>query len=215
MVEQEWSVGDHASWSDAHESIATILLSIQRQQRCGAVVELDPAVLQEMLQSLTRPVRWSFYDLNFGVDPGGARKDAHFIRGTLDEIKRDLAAEFVGDVGPYLLCWYGARLRLRVFQGEHLVSSIDLHPYVTVHVPGRAPITFAGEGEPIGYNRDDDDWEVFSGPGVSVTVDWDRVHVCSLKGAVVRDDPLCRVRVLPCHGWSHHNVEYGETDFES
>ncbi|WP_156325725.1 hypothetical protein [Nonomuraea sp. SBT364] len=33
----------------------------------------------------------SFYDLAFGVSPGGARKDAHCIRGSIDEINADLA----------------------------------------------------------------------------------------------------------------------------
>ncbi|BCJ76317.1 hypothetical protein CS0771_58610 [Catellatospora sp. IY07-71] len=37
--------------------------------------------------------RKSYYDLAFGVAAGGSHKDAHYIRGTLDEIKADLAVD--------------------------------------------------------------------------------------------------------------------------
>ncbi|MEU5029930.1 hypothetical protein [Streptomyces milbemycinicus] len=94
----------------------------------------------------------SFYDLAFGVDPGGARKDAHFISATLDEVKRELASELSQGINLYLLCWYGAHLTLDVYQQGELTESIDLHPFITISVEGHPDITFTGPGEPVGYD---------------------------------------------------------------
>ncbi len=99
----------------------------------------------------------SFYDLAFGVDPGGARKDAHFIRATLNEVKDDLASELAEEINLYLPCSYGARLSLDVYQQGERTESIDLHPFVTLSIEGCPDITFAGPGEPLGYDFAADD----------------------------------------------------------
>ncbi|UKY54929.1 hypothetical protein [Streptomyces inhibens] len=101
----------------------------------------------------------SFYDLTFGVAPGGARKDAHFISATLDEVKEDLASELAEEINLYLMCWYGARLSLDVYQQGELAESIDLHPFITISIQGYPDITFAGPGEPIGYDFEADEGE--------------------------------------------------------
>lgn len=128
----------------------------------------------------------SFYDLEFSVDPGGARKDAHYIRGTLDEIKSDLAEELDEQTNLYLLCWYGARLELRVFERGELVHKADLHPAITIEIGGYPTITFAGSMKPIGHTfkgEEDDDESLtsrmFAGSleDVKVTVDWSKVDV--------------------------------------
>jgi hypothetical protein len=153
----------------------------------------------------------SFYDLAFGVDPGGSRKDAHVISATLDEVKHDLASELAEGINLYLLCWYGAHLTLDVYQQGELTESIDLHPFITISVEGYPDITFAGPGEPVGYDfrgdGGDDDFDeeddedendeddlaerLFAddlGDTVKVSVAWDRIQVPPLTGEVVGPD---------------------------
>ncbi|WP_171168556.1 hypothetical protein [Streptomyces sp. I05A-00742] len=139
----------------------------------------------------------SCYELEFRVAPGGSRKDTHYVRGTLDEIKADLADELAEAINLYLLCWYGADLTLHVYQHDELARSIDLHPFLTIAVDGYPEITFTGPGEPAGYDfaadEDVDDpsatlsGRMFCdelGDGVSCAVDWDRAGVPPLAGDV-------------------------------
>ncbi|OEU94383.1 hypothetical protein [Streptomyces oceani] len=148
--------------------------------------------------------RKSFYDLAFGVDPGGARKDTHYVRGSLDEIKADLDAELTEGEGInlYLLCWYGARLALDVYQHGERSRSIDLHPFVTISVEGYPDITFTGPEEPVGYDFSTEEESsvaegslsdrMFGGLGdsFSVAVAWDRIDVPPLVGEVAGPDDL-------------------------
>ncbi|MDX3232132.1 hypothetical protein [Streptomyces sp. ME19-01-6] len=140
----------------------------------------------------------SFYDLVFGVSPGAARKDAHYISGSLDEVKADLANELSASLNVYLLCWYNpaAELALHVYQQGTRTHSIDLHPFVTVSVDGYPDITFLDSGEPTGYAVGADDPAkvsevladgMFSGEldkALKVTVDWDAIEVPALTGEV-------------------------------
>ncbi|MFE0378273.1 hypothetical protein ACFW1M_22415 [Streptomyces inhibens] len=178
----------------------------------------------------------SFYDLAFGVDPGGARKDAHFISATLDEVKEDLASELAEEINLYLMCWYGARLSLDVYQQGELAESIDLHPFITISIQGYPDITFAGPGEPIGYDfeadegEEDDDVEaddeeeeneaeslserMFAGElgdTVTVSVDWARTHVPPLTGEVVGPDDTVQ---LALRSGYRPLASYGFSDFE-
>ncbi|BCJ71663.1 hypothetical protein CS0771_12070 [Catellatospora sp. IY07-71] len=149
--------------------------------------------------------RKSFYDLHFGVLPGGARKDAHYIRGTLGEIRADLDTELAQGLNLYLLCWYGATLSLDVYQHGIRTESIDLHPYVTIAVEGYPDITFAGPGQPLGHDFTADD-ETDEGSlserfligdledVTTVTVDWARITVPALLGEVARPDGFVTVR---------------------
>jgi len=161
----------------------------------------------------------SFYELAFGVDPGGARKCTHYVRGSLDEIKTDLDAELAEEINLYLLCWYGARLSLRAYQRGELDRSIDLHPFVTVSVDGCPDITFAGPGQPIGYDFSAD--EEFDneedhlsrrmaygelGDTVGVTVAWDRISVPPLADDVLTADVFDVT--------DHHLCAYGHSDCE-
>ncbi|GIG00464.1 hypothetical protein Cci01nite_55570 [Catellatospora citrea] len=139
--------------------------------------------------------RKSFYDLRFGVAAGGAHKDTHYIRGSLDEVKADLAAELAEGMSHYLLCWYGADLALDVYQHGCLTRSIDLHPFLAIEVEGYPRITFAGPGRPLGHDfssdeeRGADDGSLsdlfFMGAleqATTVTVDWDRIDAPALRG---------------------------------
>jgi hypothetical protein len=139
----------------------------------------------------------SFYDLAFGVSAGAARKDAHYIRGSLDEIKSDLTDELSDSINVYLLCWHSsAELALHVYQQGERVHSIDLHPLITVSVDGYQAITFLDSGEPTGYDVGTDDPDkvrvaledgMFSGElddAIKVTVDWDAIEVPGLIGEV-------------------------------
>ncbi|MCP9959372.1 hypothetical protein [Streptomyces sudanensis] len=166
----------------------------------------------------------SFYDLAFGVDPGGARKDTHYVRGSLEEVRHDLAAELAEEINLYLLCWYGARLTLDVYQQGKRTDSIDLHPFLTISVAGHPDITFTGPGEPVGYDFEaDEDAEdetttlshrMFAGElgdAVEVTVDWDRIEVPPLIGEVAREGD--RVALHPLPGRFGHTAEYGCQDF--
>ncbi|MES4901081.1 MULTISPECIES: hypothetical protein [unclassified Streptomyces] len=141
----------------------------------------------------------SFYDLAFGVDPGGARRDAHIVSATLDEVKHGLASELAEGINLYLLCRYGARLTLDVYQQGELAESIDLHPFITISVEGYPDITFTGPGEPVGYDFDEDEEDEEGGlsgrmfaddldDSVKVSVDWDRVPAPSLIGEVAGPD---------------------------
>ncbi|MDW6060590.1 hypothetical protein SAZ11_24500 [Streptomyces sp. FXJ1.4098] len=102
----------------------------------------------------------SFYDLAFGVDPGGARRDAHFVTASLDEVKRELASDLAQGINLYLLCRYGARLTLDVYQQGELTESIDLHPFITISVEGYPDVTFTGPGEPVGYDFRGDEGDI-------------------------------------------------------
>ncbi|MFF3954582.1 hypothetical protein ACFYY1_15380 [Streptomyces sp. NPDC001890] len=152
----------------------------------------------------------SFYDLAFEVSPGAARKDVHYIRGSLDEIRDDLAAELSESSNVYLLCWYGsAELALHVYQQGERVHSIDLRPLVTVSVVGYRPITFLGSGEPTGYDAGADDAGkvrqaleegMFSGDldgTIEVAVDWDSIEVPGLVGEVATDDDYVKLAEGP------------------
>lgn len=145
----------------------------------------------------------SFYDLAFGVDPGGARKDCHYVRGTLDEIKRDLANALEDQLNLYLLCWYGAALDLRVFENGELTRAFDLHSLITIDIDGYPTITFDGQGEPVGYDfqdEDDDDGDSLTArmfgnelTSVTVTLDWSRIDVPPLRGKVVQNGDFVNI----------------------
>ncbi|MER5619238.1 hypothetical protein [Streptomyces sp. NPDC002215] len=167
----------------------------------------------------------SFYDLVFGVDPGGARKDAHYVRGSLEEVQHDLAVELAQEINLYLLCWYGARLTLDVYQQGKQTDSIDLHPFLTISIAGYPDITFTGPGESVGYDFEADEeaedetttlsYRMFAGElgdAVNVTVDWDRIEVPSLRGEMVREGDVVALHPLPGH--FEHTAEYGYQDFE-
>jgi hypothetical protein len=162
----------------------------------------------------------SFYELSFGVAAGGSRKCTHYIRGSLDEIKSDLHAELTEEINLYLLCCYGADLSLLVYQHGELDRSIDLHPFVTISVDDYPTLTFAGPGQPIGYDfsADDDadnEEETLShrmfigdlGDAVSVTVSWDRLDVPPLTGEVLTVDDALEPAF-------HHGTSYGYSDCE-
>jgi hypothetical protein len=167
----------------------------------------------------------SFYDLAFGVSPGGARKDAHYVRGSLDEIKADLAYELSESINVYLLCWYGAELALHVYERGERVHSIDIHPFITVSVDGYPDITFLGSGKPTGYNTDTDDRDnvemtlsdgMFSGElddAIMVTVDWDGIDVPSLVGEIAVEND--HVKLIENHLDGLHDVDdFDEDDFD-
>ncbi|MFB7208274.1 hypothetical protein [Streptomyces sp. NPDC056255] len=148
----------------------------------------------------------SFYDLTFEVSPGAARKDVHYVRGSLDEIRDDLATELSQSSNVYLLCWYGSvKLALHVYQQGERVHSIDLRPRVTVSVDGYPAITFLDSGEPTGYGVGADDpgkvrealeEGMFSGElddAIGVAVDWDSVEVPGLIGEVATDDDYVKL----------------------
>ncbi|MEZ4383126.1 MAG: hypothetical protein R3A79_17495 [Nannocystaceae bacterium] len=147
--------------------------------------------------------RPSFLCLQFDVDPGGARKDAHWIRATLAEIRADLEAELRDGHSLYYLCWYGARLRLHVFQGGAYERSVDLLPLLRVDIDGYPTITFNADGEAEGYDFEDDDYEgSLSGmmfdddlPPYRCALDWERVAalVPALREPVVDRGELVNV----------------------
>ncbi|MEV5986350.1 hypothetical protein AB0L85_15195 [Streptomyces sp. NPDC052051] len=166
----------------------------------------------------------SFYDLAFGVPPGGATKDTHYVRGSLEEVQRDLAAELAEEINLYLLCWYGARLTLDVYQQGKQTDSIDLHPFLTISITGYPDITFTGPEEPVGYDFEADEeaedettplsHRMFAGDlgdAVKATVHWDRIEVPSLSGEVAREGDVVALHPIP--GRSEH-AKYGRQDFE-
>ncbi|MDI1460619.1 hypothetical protein QEZ54_06560 [Catellatospora sp. KI3] len=159
--------------------------------------------------------RKSYYELAFGVSPGGARKCTHYVRGTLAEIKSDLAAELAEELNLYLLCWYGADLTLQVYQHGEPAWSTDLHPFVTISVEGYPTITFAGPREPLGYDFEADDdaedeeetlsYRMFCGElgdTVSVAVAWDRIAVPPLAGDVLTADDELPADARHSYGYS-------------
>ncbi|MGK4903420.1 hypothetical protein [Streptomyces albus] len=140
----------------------------------------------------------SFYDLRFGVSPGGARKDAHFICGSVEEAMHALDAELEESSNIWLLFGYsdGADLALDVYQQGERVQSIDLHPFITIRVDGYPDIVFHGPGKTTGSVVGADDPERvkklladgmvagdFDGR-TEVTVDWDSVPVPPLIGEI-------------------------------
>jgi hypothetical protein len=182
--------------------------------------------------------RKSFYDLRFGVAPGGARKDAHYLRGTIDEVKTDLAAELADGGNLYLLCWYGADLALDVYQHGRRTRSIDLHPFVTIEVEGYPRITFTGPGEPVGHDFGSDEEQSVDDGSLSdlffmgaveqvttVTVDWAAVDVPALRGEPARPGDLvimdermiedAEADAVRDDAMPEAEMRYGYTDFEA
>jgi hypothetical protein len=183
----------------------------------------------------------SFYDLRFGVSPGGARKDAHHICGDRGEVVRALDSELAESVNVWLLFHYGADLALDVYQRGERTRSIDLHPFITIRVDGYPDITFTGPGEPTGHAAGAEDpakAEMVLADGLfegafdgrfEVVVDWDSVEVPPLVGEVagfgdrvlVGDEPL---DLEGLEGLDEDElvdelidrgwVEYGDHDFE-
>lgn len=145
----------------------------------------------------------SFYHLEFSVEPGGAHKEAHYVRGTLAEIKADVAQELDTQLNLYLLCWYGARLELRVVEGGKVKRKVDLHPAIKIKADGYPAITFAGPKKPLGHTfkgeEDDDDSltsKLFEGSleDIKVTVDWKKVDVpAKLTGKRVGEDDFVSI----------------------
>ncbi len=173
--------------------------------------------------------RKSYYDLSFGVASGGANKDAHYIRGTLDEVKADLAAELAEGMNLYLLCWYGADLTLDVYQHGDLAASIDLHPFIAIEVEGYPRIIFTGPGKPVGHDFDSDEERSVDDGSLSdlffmgaveevttVTVDWAGVAVPALLGDVAQPGDLVSLGARSGDAGTDDEdyVPYGFTDFE-
>jgi hypothetical protein len=140
------------------------------------------------------PTPTSFYHLNFSVEPGGAHKDAHFVRGTFDEIRHDLETELAEGIHLYLLCWYGANLELQVFQRGALVKQLDVHPYLTIEIAGYPTITFDKDKNVVGYDFKSGDEEGSDEGSLSaklfgneladqtrVTIAWDRMELPVLQ----------------------------------
>lgn len=145
----------------------------------------------------------SFYHLNFSVVPGGARMDGHYIRATLEEIKRDLEEELARGINLYLLCWYGATLRLEASRAGQLVKAIGLHPFLEISIEGYPTVTFGEDRKPIGYDfrgpeeRSAGDHslssKLFGGEVEDVTtvrVAWDRIEVPALDQDLVEEDDM-------------------------
>ncbi|MFF0723836.1 hypothetical protein [Streptomyces sp. NPDC004134] len=140
----------------------------------------------------------SFYDLRFGVSPGAARKDAHHICGSLDEVKSALDFELEASINVWLLFAYssGADVALDVYQQGAMAESIDLHPFMTLRIDGYPDITFLGRGKPTGYAAGSDDpasvqmaladglFEDKYDGAFEVAVDWANVPVPSLVGEI-------------------------------
>lgn len=178
--------------------------------------------------------RRSFYDLEFSVEPGGMRMAQHFIRATLDEIKADLYTALADRDAVHCLCWYGATLRLNVYQHGYCQRRIDLHPYVTLRVEGFPEITFGRDGRPRGYDFSDYD-ENREGSlegalqegevGTDHRVAWERIRVPALRGELVDVDDLVSLDAAWAVDDANPNYEeqdlvemgyvpYGETDLE-
>lgn len=164
--------------------------------------------------------RRSFYDLCLTADPGGAQTDQHHLRGSLDELRGDLDALLSRGLTLYLLCWYGASLKLDVFQRGALMQSIDLRPHLTITIEGYPELTFDAEGKVRGYDftrkdddaddddaddddADDDDADegsladqLFSGALEDVTearLGWEAIVVPALEGEVAREGDLLNI----------------------
>jgi hypothetical protein len=167
----------------------------------------------------------SFYDLAFGVSPGAARKDAHYIRGSLNEVKEDLAGELSESINVYLLCWHGADLALHVYEQGERMHSIDLHPFITVSVDGYPDITFLDSGKPTGYDAGADDPRkveqaledgMFSGElndAIKVTVNWAEIEVPALVGEIAAEGD--QVKLIDDDGWDDGDEdELDENDLD-
>ncbi|RJO71445.1 hypothetical protein D5S18_25080 [Nocardia panacis] len=135
----------------------------------------------------------SFYDLVFSAVSGSAGKDAHYIRGTLDEVRSDLESELSQKgFNLYLLCWFGSDLRVNVYEQGSLVQTIDLHPFVKVSIDGYPDLIFQASEFPDHPDIASEEWlrlgdRVLSGElddAIVVTVDWDRIEVPPLVGEI-------------------------------
>ncbi|MGP3991936.1 hypothetical protein [Streptomyces sp. 3N207] len=167
----------------------------------------------------------SYYDLAFEIGPGAADKDTHYVRGSLAEVKQDLAAELAQQHHLFLLV-AGATLNLDVYQQGRHTDSIDLLPFLTISIAGYPDITFTGPDEPVGYDFDDEDpgddtaliSRMFSaelGDTVEVTVHWDQIEVPPLRGQVAHEGDAVELQIpmdsLP--GRVERTAKYGYQDY--
>jgi hypothetical protein len=141
----------------------------------------------------------SFYHLRFAIEPGSARKDTRFVRGSLDEIKADLDAQLAESRNLHLLCSYGAELRLDIFNQGEAVGSLDVHPLVAISIGGYPDITFDGE-EVVGYDFKTEEEQAGGEDTLSgkmfndqlgdtlVTVAWTRADIPELTGDIATAD---------------------------
>ncbi|MGW5091034.1 hypothetical protein [Streptomyces coelicoflavus] len=162
----------------------------------------------------------SFYDLNFGIHPGGTEKDVHYVRRTLEEVKHDLSVELLDQRNIYLLCYYGAWLNLDVYQNGKRTESIDLHPFLEISIEGCPPITFSGPQQPVDHSFDLDEeseddsselshrmWHRRLGHRVGITVHWDSINVPPLRRRTVSEGDSVALYRRPCP------ASYGYQDF--
>jgi hypothetical protein len=201
-----------------------------------AVIAGWPKLRATVSATLAAVTRKSFYSLDFSVQPGGARYAVGYVRGTLDEIRADLAVELTVGQNVYLLCWYGATLGLSVHQHGVQTGWIDLHPYVTISIEGYSDITFAGSGQPISDDVRSDDASDDSlserlltcqlDDKISAVIDWESIDVPTLLGDLARPGDLVAFE----DDWLDEDeeaaaddetlldagyVRYGHTDFEA
>lgn len=139
----------------------------------------------------------SFYALSFLVRPGGSQRNLHYVRATLDEISVDLHTALMDGSNLYLLCWYGAELRLDTFQNGENVASLDLRPFLSIEIGGYPAIGFDAAGQVTGYDfRSGSEAEAADGSlaakmfandldELDVTVAWPRIHAPPLTGRLV------------------------------
>ncbi|MEU5030080.1 hypothetical protein [Streptomyces milbemycinicus] len=168
----------------------------------------------------------SFYELVFSVAPGAARKDAHYVVGSLDEVKRALDSELSASTNVYLLCWHSTKLVLNVYERGECIHSINLHPYITVSVDGYPDITFLESGKPTGYEVGaDDPYKVetalsdgmFSGElddAIEVTVDWASVEVPPLVGEIAVDGDYVKLVDHPSDDDGYDEGYEDDEDFD-
>lgn len=162
----------------------------------------------------------SYYDLEFSVEPGGIRKDTHYVRGHLDDIRDDLAEELSHSLNGHLLCC-GATLRLHIFPRGRYSHSIDLHPFVTIAVDGEPQWRFVRpdprhrEWQPVSVDGSPVSEEALDrlsvGPlddGYRCTVDWRAIAVPRLPPPVV----VAGDEVLPVYDRRHRPVDPNTMD---
>lgn len=132
------------------------------------------------------------YRLIFQVDPGGSRKAESFVAGTLDEAKRAALDDLGSGGGAYHAVFYGEEIVLQCWEGSTKVATIDLHPYITYALPGRAPLRFE-PGKDVLLDMDDDANEALMTAmadeelDFEVTIAWDEIRLPALRGRPLRE----------------------------
>lgn len=98
----------------------------------------------------------SFYILELSIIPGEYKKTDLYIYNNLEKIQRRLVEDLETGLGCYYAAWYGETITLHIYENYEYVTSIDLHPYISIETEKYPYIYFDPDGEVIALTNEEE-----------------------------------------------------------